>query len=281
MLKIIRLACACLFMLWLPALQAADSGWLQNPANDHAKVWLRADTSQPGRPACCCRSSCKRAGKPTGVPQAKAASRRLSSGRATRRRRPGTGRRRSVSRWPAFPLQGYHDRVTLPIVMSGQVSGPLVGTLTLSTCSNVCILTDYPFSLDLTTPNDPQFNHDFAQAMGQVPIAAGVAESVEAGYRNGELQISAERAAGWQQPALFFDTLADADLGKPQVETDGAQLLARVPVSDGWGDAAPDLRGKTLTLVIDDGGMARQITLPIGDRWPRPPVRHSRYGRRY
>ncbi len=47
MLKIIRLACACLFMLWLPALQAADSGWLQNPANDHAKVRLRADTSQP------------------------------------------------------------------------------------------------------------------------------------------------------------------------------------------------------------------------------------------
>ena len=83
MLKIIRLACACLFILWLPALQAADSNWLQNPANDHAKVRLRADTSQPGRLACCCRSSCKRAGKPTGVPQAKAASRRLSSGRAT------------------------------------------------------------------------------------------------------------------------------------------------------------------------------------------------------
>ncbi len=166
--------------------------------------------------------------------------------------------------------QGYHDRVTLPIVMSGQISGPLAGTLTLSTCSNVCILTDYPFSLDLTTPNDPQFNHDFAQAMGQVPIAAGVAESVKAGYRSGELQISAERAAGWQQPALFFDTLADADLGKPQVATDGAQLLARVPVSDGWGDAAPDLRGKTLTLVIDDGGMAQQITLPIGDPLAAP-----------
>ena len=103
-----------------------------------------------------------------------------------------------------------------------------------------------------------------------MPIAAGVAESVKAGYRNGELQISAERAAGWQQPALFFDTLADADLGKPQVETDGAQLLARVPVSDGWGDAAPDLRGKTLTLVIDDGGMAQQITLPIGDPLAEP-----------
>lgn len=87
MLKIIRLACACLFILWLPALQAADSGWLQNPANDHAKVRLRADTSQPGRLACCCRSSCKGLENLLAFPRAKAASRRLSSGRATRRRR--------------------------------------------------------------------------------------------------------------------------------------------------------------------------------------------------
>ncbi|WP_284676178.1 protein-disulfide reductase DsbD domain-containing protein, partial [Serratia marcescens] len=270
MLKIIRLACACLFMLWLPALQAADSGWLQNPANDHAKVRLRADTSQPGETRLLL-------------------SVELQKGWKTYWRSPGEGGIAPAIVWQGNPppatwhwptpqrfevagisTQGYHDRVTLPIVMSGQVSGPLAGTLTLSTCSNVCILTDYPFSLDLTTPNDPQFNHDFAQAMGQVPIAAGVAESVKAGYRNGELQIAAERAAGWQQPALFFDTLADADLGKPQVETDGAQLLARVPVSDGWGDAAPDLRGKTLTLVIDDGGMAQQITLPIGDPLAAP-----------
>lgn len=103
MLKIIRLACACLFMLWLPALQAADSGWLQNPANDHAKVRLRADTSQPGETRLLLSVELQKAGKPTGALQAKAASRRLSSGRATRRPQPGTGRRRSVSRWPAFP----------------------------------------------------------------------------------------------------------------------------------------------------------------------------------
>lgn len=150
-------------------------------------------------------------------------------------------------------------------MLPGRLSGSLAGTLTLSTCSNVCILTDYPFSLDLAAPNDPQFNHDFAQAMGQVPIASGLAEGVKAGYRHGELQIVAERAAGWRQPALFFDTLNDADLGKPRVEADGERLLARVPVSDGWGDAAPDLRGKTLTLVLSDGGMAQQVTLPIGE----------------
>ncbi|CAI0703222.1 Thiol:disulfide interchange protein DsbD precursor [Serratia entomophila] len=265
MLNVIRLAFACLLMLWLPASQAADSGWLQNPANDHAKVRLRADTSQPGETRLLLEVE-------------------LQPGWKTYWRSPGEGGIAPSIAWQGNPppaiwhwptpqrfevagisTQGYHDRVRLPIVMQGQASGPLAGTLTLSTCSNVCILTDYPFSLDLGAPNDPQFNHDFAQAMGQVPIASGLAESVKAGYQRGELQIVAERAAGWQRPALFFDTLEDADLGKPQINTDGAQLLARVPVSDGWGDAAPDLRGKTLTLVVSDGGMAQQVTLPIGE----------------
>jgi suppressor for copper-sensitivity B len=100
--------------------------------------------------------------------------------------------------------------------------------------------------------------------MGQVPIASGLVDSLRAGYRNGELQISAERTAGWQQPELFFDTLAGADLGKPTVSSDGESLQARVPVSDGWGDAAPDLLGKQLRLVISDGGIAQEATLTIG-----------------
>lgn len=118
MLKIIRLACACLFILWLPALQAADSGWLQNPANDHAKVRLRADTSQPGRLACCCRSSCKRAGKPTGVPGRRRhrAGYRLAG-------QPAAGDTvladAAAFRGGRHFHRGYHDRVTLPIVMSG------------------------------------------------------------------------------------------------------------------------------------------------------------------
>ena len=119
MLKIIRLACACLFILWLPALQAADSGWLQNPANDHAKVRLRADTSQPGRLACCCRSSCKRAGKPTGVPGRRRhrAGYRLAGQPAAGDRYWPTPQRFEV----AGISRGYHDRVTLPIVMSGRI----------------------------------------------------------------------------------------------------------------------------------------------------------------
>jgi suppressor for copper-sensitivity B len=264
MLNIIRLALACLLLLWLPATQAADSGWLQSPQNDHAKVSLRADTSN---------------GDETRVLLAV----ELEKGWKTYWRSPGEGGIAPAITWQGNPppatwfwptpqrfdvagisTQGYHQRVTLPIVLKGTVPQQLAGTLTLSTCSNVCILTDYPFKLDLTTPADPKFNHDFAQAMGQVPIASGLVDGLQAGYRNGELQISAERKAGWQQPELFFDTLVGADLGKPTVSSDGESLQARVPVSDGWGDAAADLRGKQLRLVISDGGIAQETTLTIG-----------------
>ncbi|WP_447874273.1 protein-disulfide reductase DsbD family protein [Serratia fonticola] len=264
MWNIIRLALACLLLLWLPATQAADSGWLQSPQNDHAQVRLRADTSN---------------GDETRVLLAV----ELEKGWKTYWRSPGEGGIAPAITWqgdapPAtwfwptperfdvagISTQGYQQRVTLPIVLKGATPQQLAGTLTLSTCSNVCILTDYPFKLDLTTPADPKFNHDFAQAMGQVPIASGLVDSLRAGYHNGELQISAQRTAGWQQPELFFDTVAGADLGKPTVSSDGESLQARVPVSDGWGDAAPDLRGKQLRLVISDGGIAQEATLTIG-----------------
>ncbi|HHQ6601744.1 TPA: protein-disulfide reductase DsbD family protein [Serratia fonticola] len=264
MWNIIRLALACLLVLWLPATQAADSGWLQSPQNDHAQVRLRADTSN---------------GDETRVLLAV----ELEKGWKTYWRSPGEGGIAPAITWQGKPppatwfwptpqrfdvagisTQGYQQRVTLPIVFKGAVPQQLEGRLTLSTCSNVCILTDYPFKLDLTTPADPKFNHDFAQAMGQVPIASGLVDSLRAGYRNGELQISAERTAGWQQPELFFDTVAETDLGKPTVSSDGESLQARVPVSDGWGDVAPDLRGKQLRLVISDGGIAQEATLTIG-----------------
>lgn len=272
MFNIIRLALACLLWLWLPASQAADSGWLQSPQNQHAKVRLRADTSN---------------GAETRV----LLTVELEKGWKTYWRSPGEGGIAPTIAWQGDPpaatwfwpvpqrfdvggisTQGYHDRVTLPMVLKGPIPRQLAGTLTLSTCSNVCVLTDYPFSLDLSAPNDAQFNHDFAQAMGQVPIASGMVDSVRAGYQNGELQISAERAAGWQQPELFFDTLEGASLGHPKVSHNGAQLQARIPVSDGWGEAAPDLRGKTLRLVVSDGGVAQEATLTVGDPLGLSPV---------
>ena len=256
---------ALLLLFWLPALQAADSGWLQNPQNDHAQVRLRADTSQPEQTRLLLDVE-------------------LQKGWKTYWRSPGEGGIAPEISWQDNPgkaqwfwptpqrfkvsgltTQGYHQQVTLPIVLPADGRRQLAGTLTLSTCSNVCILTDFPFSLDLTAAADAQFDHDFAEAMGQVPIERGVTDRLQAGYRHGELQLIAEREAGWQQPELFFDDFADASLGPPDVTIKGRQLQVRVPVTDQWGEQAPDLRQRALSLVIADQGLAQQSTLKIGE----------------
>lgn len=264
---------ALLLLFWLPALQAADSGWLQNPQNSHAQVRLRADTSQPDRTRILLDIQ-------------------LQDGWKTYWRSPGEGGIAPTIRWQnaatqaqwfwpvpqrfnvaGITTQGYHQRVTLPIELSGQHPKSLAGTLTLSTCSNVCILTDYPFSVDMASSAEASFEYDYAQAMGSVPIEGGLADTLSAGYQQGELQIVAERQDGWQQPALFLDGLEGASFGEPRFTLSGSTLTARVPVSDEWGDSAADITGKNLSLVLADNGLAQQITLPVGEgREQRAPV---------
>lgn len=263
-----KTALFCLLLLWMPTLWAADSGWLVRPQNDHAKVQIRAEPSADDKTRMLL-------------------SVQLEKGWKTYWRSPGEGGIAPVIAW-ATPLesvkwywpvpqrfdvsgistQGYHEQVILPIVISGQVPKILSGVLTLSTCSNVCILTDYPFSVDLSSAvsgeEQQQFEHDFAQAMGQVPIANALTQQIQAGFSHSEVQILAHRDEGWQQPELFFDTLDDVDLGKPIVSVQGAQLSVRVPATDGWGEGSADLNGKSLTMVITDEGLAQEATVTVG-----------------
>jgi len=261
-----RAAIASLLLLWLPAIHAADSGWLESPQNNHAKVRFQAEPADG-------------AGDETHL----LLSVSLEKGWKTYWRSPGEGGVAPVIAWqdpatqadwfwptPArfdvagITTQGYHDNVTLPIVIKGKVPEKLAGTLTLPTCSNVCILTDYDFNLDLHAGGDQgDFASRFASAMGQIPIAQGLADKVSAGYRQGTLVISAERAQGWQQPELFIDSLEGSSFGKPSVKVDGPLAQITVPVTDEWGDKAGDLTGKPVSAVLADRGIAQQLDLKM------------------
>jgi suppressor for copper-sensitivity B len=134
----------------------------------------------------------------------------------------------------------------------------------MPTCSDVCILTDYPFSLDLQAPADSAFRWDFTRAMGTLPRPDGLTSSLKANYAPGKLIITATRDGGWQTPALYLDYPDDVDFARPVLKVQGETLTATVPVSDGWGEDAPDLSGQALSLVLADGGQAQQSQTPIG-----------------
>jgi suppressor for copper-sensitivity B len=264
MYALLRQLLLCLFWLWLPVSQAADSGWLRAADNDHASVRLRADAQQ---------------GRDTRL----LLDVTLEKGWKTYWRSPGEGGIAPAInwktplemnwRWPVpqrfevagITTQGYDGSVSFPITLSGPLPEKLAGILTLSTCSNVCILTDYPFTLDLSEPADPHFSYDFSRAMGTLPLKKGLTSQLSAGFAAEKLTVTATREAGWQKPELFIDTLADTDFGKPVYRIDGQTLTATLPVSDGWGDAAPDLRGKTLSLVLADSGQAQESRVTVGE----------------
>lgn len=264
MILAFRQALICLLFLWLPVSWAAESGWLRSPQNDHASVRVRADTTAQGETRLLIDV-------------------KLENGWKTYWRSPGEGGIAPSIAWkenspavnwfwptPArfdvagITTQGYHQRVTFPLRVQGKAPATLAGVLTLSTCSNVCLLTDYPFSV-APSSRDAGFAHDYAQAMGRIPLAQGLTDTLQADARPGELIVMAQRSAGWTDPALFLDSVGEVDFGKPHIRVDGDTMRATVPVHDSWGEGAPDLRGQPLTLVLADNEVAQESELTPGD----------------
>ncbi|MGY3887109.1 protein-disulfide reductase DsbD family protein [Aeromonas aquatica] len=250
-------------LLWQSIGLASDTGWLTSPQNDHAKVRLQADRSDPDQTRILLDIA-------------------LESGWKTYWHSPGEGGiapqilwDKPVAdfqwHWPVprhfevagLSTQGYQQSVSFPLSLRHPADEPLKGTLRLSTCSNVCILTDYPFRLDADGAVPAGFDFAWAKAMSALPQSLPADIDIQLGYGHNQLQLLAERADGWQAPALFIDGLEGAEFGKPEVEVQGNRLIARVPVSDGWQGDAPDLRGKTLGLLLTSGEQAWQTEASI------------------
>lgn len=264
-----------LFALFSSSLQAADTGWLQ-PAKTgwmsdntpmHAQVRLLSSTQQDD-------------GKIDILLDVK-----LDDGWKTYWRSPGEG---GVApeidwstpvdtidwQWPApgrfdvagVSTQGYMGDIIFPITVSSKDKlDKLTGVLTLSTCSNVCILTDYPFELDLTEPAPADFTWAFNQAKGAVPPTSGLVEQAKAGFANEKLVIELQKNSGsaWIKPNIFTDVVDGAVLGVPVIKTSGNSLTAIIDVSDDWGEVSPNLTGKTVSFVVTDGDISQQISSEV------------------
>lgn len=252
--------------LWLSCIgivHAADTGWLASPQNDHARIRFQAEREQ---------------NHIKGLLTVE-----LKPGWKTYWRSPGEGGVAPKISWPdgvtdswSWPVpsrfdisgmttQGYHDKVTIPITLDGVRGDTLDGTLTLSTCSNVCLLTDYPLHLDFTQPVDEGFRSAFAQAMRAVPGTSGVSADLSAWLSDGNLVVTGTTDGKWDNPGIFFDPLeGDILPGEPVIKHDGNTLRVTVPVTDEWGDKPASLKGKALSFVLTNGDRAQQTTMTVG-----------------
>ncbi|VTM87444.1 Thiol:disulfide interchange protein DsbD precursor [Raoultella ornithinolytica] len=62
--------------------------------------------------------------------------------------------------------------------------------------------------------------------------------------------------------------MENVDFGKPTFSLNGETLVAQIPVTDSWGEAAPDLSGKRLSLVLADSGLAQESTSIVSEGLP-------------
>ncbi|HGN1707408.1 TPA: protein-disulfide reductase DsbD family protein [Providencia rettgeri] len=264
-----------LFALFSSSLQAADTGWLQ-PANTG---WMNDNTPRHAQVRLL--SSAQENGKIDILLDVQ-----LDEGWKTYWRSPGEGGiapeivwsspvESTDWQWPApgrfdvagVSTQGYMGDVVFPItVESREKLDKLAGTLTLSTCSNVCILTDYPFELDLTEPAPADFTWAFNQAKGAVPPSSGLVEQAKAGFSNEKLIIELRKNENspWIKPNIFTDAVEGATFGVPVITTSGDSLTATIDVGDDWGGESPDLTGKTISFVVTDGDISQQVSSQIG-----------------
>lgn len=168
---------------------------------------------------------------------------------------------------------GYQGSLTFPLMI--QLSpdarqAHISGTLTMSSCTTVCVLTDYPIDLQvnldtLTVDSDRAFA--FNQAMGKVPREYDSNNVKQAIWSdaNQRIQLTIERDSGWQNPQLFIhsndNTLADAEFSSPDIQVEGNSLTANVDVSH-WLEL-PDLSGAELIATVSDEKFAAEYKVQL------------------
>ena len=184
-------------------------------------------------------------------------------------------------RWPVpsrYSIQGidtvgYQGSLTFPLMI--QLSpdarqARISGTLTMSSCTTVCVLTDYPIDLQvnldtLTVDSDRAFA--FNQAMGKVPREYDNNNVKQAIWSdaNQRVQLTIERDSGWQEPQLFIhsnnEALADAEFSSPNIQVEGNTLTANIEVSH-WLEL-PDLSGAELITTVSDEKFAAEYNVQL------------------
>ncbi|USH03143.1 thioredoxin family protein [Grimontia kaedaensis] len=164
-----------------------------------------------------------------------------------------------------FPITLYVDDINKP--------ANFAGTLTVSSCTTVCVLTDYEFELAFTpenlTPN-AELLHTHAQAASQVPKASPQLKNISAVWDDTkqQLQVSASKAVDWQSPDIIVDgssdALTDVAFSVPTISVNGETVTATYSASSWMGKPALADEAIKLTFIDRDFLAEHEISAKAG-----------------
>ncbi|HIF9084105.1 TPA: protein-disulfide reductase DsbD family protein [Photobacterium damselae] len=165
-----------------------------------------------------------------------------------------------------FPMTFHLDDMNKPVFLSGK--------LTMSSCTSICVLTDYELSLDfnpekLVPSVDAMVLYNKGNSL--VPKPSTAVELTQVSYDEAKkiVSIVATNKAGWMNPDVFVDgqskPVKQTSFLTPKIDVSGEQLIAQVPVSSWFG--TPKLVGEPLSVTITDKDIAVELS-KVADNKP-------------
>ncbi|PSX11424.1 protein-disulfide reductase DsbD family protein [Photobacterium angustum] len=163
-----------------------------------------------------------------------------------------------------FPLSIHVKEMNKPVFLAGK--------LTMSSCTSICVLTDYELALDfnpekLSLSTDAMFLYN--KGYSQVPKSSQAVTLDTVSYDKDKKAITvvATNKAGWVKPDVLIDghnkAVKDTSFLAPNVTIKDQTLYAVLPVTSWFG--TPKLVGEPLQVTIGDNNLAVEIPATATD----------------
>lgn len=170
---------------------------------------------------------------------------------------------------------GYKHDVIFPMeltVSDRHVPIQFSGKLTLPTCTNICVLTEYDLNLEpislSTISVDPQTQHLYQKGLSHVPTATDDIHVLAASFDNETQQLSVQLSydQGWNSPQILIDgpEIIDDYLSQPSLTINDNIITATYQVTNWLGKT--DLTNKPIFITVSDDLFAHELTAIVNNQ---------------
>uniref|UniRef100_UPI0030C69D33 protein-disulfide reductase DsbD family protein n=1 Tax=Vibrio sp. 10N TaxID=3058938 RepID=UPI0030C69D33 len=170
-----------------------------------------------------------------------------------------------------WPVPAYYEQLgVLTLGYKHEVSFPLIVTITdpsqpillkanlrLPSCTNICVITDYPIELAIDTSSlalDSDAAYLFGQGMSLTPKESSQVEIAQSYWDQQAQTLTLKLTADtmWSKPFVLVDgdDVADEFFSQPKLTIEGKTLYATYQVSNWLGEA--NIADKTIQVTVSD-----------------------------